>query len=148
VDDLRELRDRLSLQEEVVFVHDGTLRYPSPLFIDASVVAELYRVCDLVLMPSLREGFGMPVFEAAFLGRPVFATHIPATQDLPGFRYFIEPDETPESVAERIRHWAEADTAHVLRREVRREYTWSSIFARRILPVINELARKPDGTRS
>ncbi len=142
VDDLRELRKQLALEDEAIFVYDGTPRYPSPFLIDASVVAELYRICDLVLMSSHREGFGMPVFEAAFLGRPVFASHIPATDELSGFQYFIEHDEAPDAVAERIHHWADSDAAHILRRTIRREYTWSSIFERRIVPLVTEVADK------
>ncbi len=140
VDELRELRESLSIQEDAIFVYDGTDRYPAPFLIEATVVAELYRIADLILMPSHREGFGMPVFEAAFLGRPVFATDIPATQELPGFENLIKPDETPESVAQRIRRWAESDTTHTLRKIVRSEFTWSSIFTRKILPLVKELA--------
>ncbi len=148
VEDLRELRESLSVQEDAIFVYDGTERYPSPFLIEASVVAELYRIADLVLMPSHREGFGMPVFEAAFLGKPVFATDIPATQELPGFENLIKTDEPPESVAQRIRRWAESDTTHTLRKIVRSEFTWSSIFARKILPLIKELAGKPASVQS
>ncbi len=142
VDELRDLRRELAIEEDAIFVHDGTARYPAPFHIDASVVAELYRMSDLVLMPSHREGFGMPVFEAAFLGRPVFATHIPATDELPGFQHTIERDEPPESVADRIRNWADSDTAHRLRSEIRQEYTWSSIFTRKILPLVQEIAEQ------
>ena len=148
VDDLRDLRASLALEEEAILVHDGTDRHPSPFFIDASVVAELYRIADLILMPSHREGFGMPVFEAAFLGRPVFATHIPATDELPGFAHFIEREETPDSVAKRIWQWAQSDDTHKLRSSVRRQYTWRSIFIRKLLPLINETAQKPPSSRS
>ncbi len=146
VDDLRDLRRKLSVEEDAVFLYDGTEQYPSPFLIETSVVTELYRIADMVLMPSIREGFGMPVFEAAFLGKPVFATHIPATQELPEFQHFIESGEPPESVARRIRQWAELDTTHVLRRTVRGGYTWSIIFKRKILPLVKEVAGTPAGT--
>jgi glycosyltransferase involved in cell wall biosynthesis len=148
VDDLRDLRESLSLQADAIFLYDGTIGYPSPFLIDATVVAELYRIADLILMPSRREGFGMPVFEAAFLGRPVFATHVPATQELTGFQHLIQSGETPESVAERMRRWAELDAAQQLRKTVRREYTWRSIFSRKILPLIEQVADKTAGVRS
>ncbi len=148
VDDLRELRRQLSLQDEAIFVHDGTAKYPSPFMIEASVVAELYRIADLVPMPSIREGFGMPVFEAALVDRPVFATPIPATQELPDFRYLIAMDESPESVAQRIRQWADADATHVLRRTVRRDFTWPGIFKNKILPLVKEVAGGSAGPRS
>ncbi len=139
-DELRALRRGMALDEETIFVHDGTDRYPAPLVIEGSVVAELYRIADLVLMPSLREGFGMPVFEAALVDRPVFATSIPAAQELPNFRYLIDADETPGSVAEGIRQWADSDAAHALRKVVRRDFTWSGIFAKKILPLIEEIS--------
>jgi glycosyltransferase involved in cell wall biosynthesis len=99
----------------------------------------------MVLMPSLREGFGIPVLEAALMGRPVFATSIPVTQDLPAFHQLIEKDESPESVAQRIAAWAEADTTHRLRTTVRREYTWSGIFTKRVLPLVAEIQQARRG---
>ena len=139
---LLDLRERLSLREEVCFVYRGTRDAPQPLLVDASVVAELYRLADAVLMPSLREGFGMPVLEAALAGRPVFATSIPVTQDLPDFQQLIRADESPESVARRILAWAESDGTYRMRRTVRRDYTWEGIFTRKILPLVEGL---PDG---
>jgi glycosyltransferase involved in cell wall biosynthesis len=133
---LLALQNELGLQQEVRFVHEGTGGYPAPLDIDESVVAELYRVSDLILMPSLREGFGMPVLEATLVGRRVFATSIPVTQELPVFPGLIEPGESPESLASRIEEWAASDEEHRLRVMVRRDYTWSHIFSDKILPVV------------
>lgn len=144
VDDLRDLRTKLSLDDDAIFIHDGTDRYPSPLLIEWSVVAELYRIADIILMPSLREGFGMPVLEAGLVDRPVFATSIPATQDLPDFQYLIRTDESAESVAERIRQWASSDPAHALRVQVRQEFTWQRLFRRKILPLITEMGGSPN----
>lgn len=137
---LLDLRDQLSLQEETCFVHEGTPQHPGPLLIDAPVVAELYRLADLILMPSLREGFGIPVLEASLVNRPVFATSIPVTQDLPDFHHLIQKDEAPESVAQRIDQWVQSDSTHRLRGVVRRDYTWQGIFTRRILPLIESVA--------
>ena len=148
VDDLKDLRKKLSLEEDAIFVNDGTTRHPGPLLIEWPVVAELYRVADLILMPSIREGFGMPVLEAGLVGRPVFATSIPATQELPDFQYLIQKDEPAESVAERIRQWAASDATHAQRVQVRRDFTWQGIFARKILPLIREVASKSAGAVS
>ncbi len=142
---LLDLREQLSLQNEACFVYEGTANSPGPLVIDASVVAELYRLSDVVLMPSLREGFGIPVLEAGLVDRPVFATSIPVTQDLPDFHHLIHKDEPPESVAERIANWAETDSTHRLRVDVRRDYTWSRIFSKRILPLVESLEQAQPG---
>lgn len=146
-EDLRHLRETLGLQREVVFVHEGTDEYPAPLNIDASVVAELYRVTDIVLMPSVREGFGMPVFEAGLMGRPIFATDIPATRMVPGFQHLIGKEEEPEAVANRIATWAASDAGHALRSQIRREFTWSQIFESKIIPLVTEVAGAPRGVQ-
>jgi glycosyltransferase involved in cell wall biosynthesis len=145
LEELIKLRDSLDLHEDVIFVHEGTSRYPSPLMLEPDIVGEFYRISDLILMPSIREGFGMPVLEAGMVDRPVFATTIPVTQDLPEFKYLIERDESAYSVARRINQWAETDAAHRLRREVRSNFTWSRIFSRRIIPLVKRVAHTGRG---
>ncbi len=141
-DQLRSLRRTLKLDEEAIFVYEGTSRIASPLTISTSVVAELYRVSDLVLMPSHREGFGMPVLEAALVGKPVFATTVPILDELGvDSVYHIEPGEPPDQVAARIQAWAQQDPAYRLRRHVRQAYTWSAIFRRAIEPLISGLVK-------
>ena len=61
-------RRSLSLETEAVFLHEHLTDPADPLDLVPTDVAELYRLADLVLMPSLREGFGIPVLEAG-LGR-------------------------------------------------------------------------------
>ncbi|WP_376792469.1 glycosyltransferase family 4 protein [Thermoflexus sp.] len=139
-DELRGLRRALDLEEEAIFIYEGTSRLPRPLLLDPSHVAELYRICDLVLMPSHREGFGMPVLEAGLVDKPIFATWMPVMEGLDeGMYHRIAPDEPPEHVAARILEWAEQDPSHRLRRRVRQAYTWSTVFARLIEPLLAEL---------
>ncbi len=146
---LQALRQQLQLDKEVRFIWEGTARYPSPLILESITVAELYRLCDLVLMPSLREGFGIPVLEAGLVARPIFATAIPIVDELqPGFDYLIESGESPESVATRIQTWAAEDATHRLRRRVRSQYTWPSIFARSLEPLIQKVRQVPQGQPS
>lgn len=133
-------RERLGLHDEVIFVHEGTSKHLAVL-LDAATVGELYRISDLILMPSIREGFGMPVLEAGLVDRPVFATSAPVTEDLPEFRFLIEQEESAESVGRRILQWADADAAHRLRVEVRSHYTWPRIFEREIIPLVETVAR-------
>ncbi len=99
-------------------------------------------------MPSLREGFGLPVLEAGLSDKPVFAARMPVIEGLDRFDYLIEPDESPESVAARIREWSESDASHRLRRRVRREYTWSSIFSQKIEPLLARTAELEAGGSS
>ncbi len=139
--ELQRLRRDLALTDEVIFVYEGTTHFPSPMLLEPETVAELYRISDLVLMPSHREGFGLPVLEAGLADKPIFATAMPVLEgaDRNGLEYLIGSEELPESVAARIQHWADTDVAHGLRRKVRLEYTWSSIFSRQIDPFLQSL---------
>ena len=143
---LLALRHELDVDDQVVFVHEGTPRLPRPLDLSATDVAELYRVCDLVLMPSHREGFGMPVLEGGLVGRPVFATAMPVVEDIGAESiYAIGQDEPPAQVAARIKWWMRDDPAYNLRRRVRRDYAWPIIFSRSIQPLIRDCLGTGEG---
>jgi glycosyltransferase involved in cell wall biosynthesis len=144
---IKALQPTLGLEEEVVLIHEGTSRYRCPFALDPPVVAELHRMCDLVLMPSHGEGFGTPVTEAGLIGGPVFTARVPVVDDLgEKIEYLIWANESPEAVAARIWTWAEQDIGHRLRRRFRKTYAWSSIFTRRIEPLIMTAARSPAGS--
>jgi glycosyltransferase involved in cell wall biosynthesis len=49
------------------------------------VIAELYRRARLVLLPSLREGFGLPVVEALACGAVVVASDLPVLREAGGY---------------------------------------------------------------
>jgi glycosyltransferase involved in cell wall biosynthesis len=143
---LRALRHELRLDDEVVFLYEGTTLYPGPLTLGPTTVAELYRVSDVVLMPSHREGFGMPVLEAGLADKPIFATPMPVVEEL-GHQLVrsIKPHDSALRVATRILSWAKHDAAHGLRRQVRQTYPWPAIFRRHIEPLILESIRASTG---
>lgn len=137
--ELLELRRALGLEQEAFFLHQGISTPPAPINVDPARVAELYRICDVVFMPSHREGFGLPILEGALVGRAVFTTDIPAVEEI-GLEFFlpIGADELPEAIAARIYAWAEQDPIQRARRRVRSDYTWPIIFAREIEPLLRE----------
>jgi glycosyltransferase involved in cell wall biosynthesis len=52
--------------------------------VDRRVLAALYRRATMLLQPSEREGFGLPVAEAMASGTPVVASRIPALVEVGG----------------------------------------------------------------
>jgi glycosyltransferase involved in cell wall biosynthesis len=66
--------DRLGLRDAVVILG------PVP---DADLPA-LYTAAELLALPSLHEGFGLPVLEAMACGTPVVAADIPALAETAG----------------------------------------------------------------
>ncbi len=62
-------------------VADAVVTLP---FLDRRVLASVYRRAALVLQPSEREGFGLPVAEALACGTPVVSSDIPALREAGG----------------------------------------------------------------
>jgi glycosyltransferase involved in cell wall biosynthesis len=67
---LPQLRERLG--SRVLFVEEP----------DDPTLSALYRHCEVVVLPSLDEGFGFPLLEAMAHGAPVVASRIPAFEEV------------------------------------------------------------------
>ncbi|MFQ6014605.1 MAG: glycosyltransferase family 4 protein [Anaerolineae bacterium] len=134
---LQELREQLGIVEEMRFVFESDQESGRHYTVDARVVGDLFRVSDVMFMPSHREGFGMPVLEAGLVGIPVVCTDAPAAKEIGGEDVTLfDATEDPAHVAERILAWAEESPVHRLRHRVRQNYTWQAIFQRDIEPLL------------
>ena len=81
-------------------------------FLDPSVLAAVYRRASVVLLPSEREGFGLPVVEAMACGTSVVGSDIPVLREVGG-------DATTYCGVGDVQHWTE--TVLELLRERREE---------------------------
>jgi glycosyltransferase involved in cell wall biosynthesis len=134
---LQALRRELGVEEEMRFVFESGSDPAEPYVIDAGVVGDLFRVSDLMFMPSHREGFAMPVLEAGLAGIPVVCTEVPAAVEIGDEDVIVfDLDEAPDDLAKRLLAWAEGSTVHRLRRRVRQNYTWQAILRRDIEPLL------------
>ena len=141
---LLALRKDLDVEDDLRFVFETPLDSGGDLQTDAGtvvamrVVGELYRLSDALLMPSHREGFGMPVLEAGLMGLAVFSAEaVPAAREIGAPQAVIFPnDTTPEQLALRIKEWMADDPIYQQRRRARTGYTWQALFERQIEPVI------------
>lgn len=95
--------------------------------VDMQEVAELYRISDVVLVPSASEGFGLPLLEAAAARVPLACADIPTFREIGGadvYRFPARP--RPEEVAATIeRALGERIVRH--RRRMLRRYAWSAV---------------------
>ena len=136
-DSLRVLRAELDIKDEVRFVFESGTDAGEGFYIDEGIVGDLYRLADVMFMPSHREGFGMPVLEAGMVGLPVVATSVPAADEIGGENTLIfDATASAEDVAEEILVLVTGNPAAALRRLVRRRYTWPQVFRHDILPLL------------
>jgi glycosyltransferase involved in cell wall biosynthesis len=63
----------------------GTLRAAMPPgFVSEEALVELYQMCGVFVLPSLYEGFGLPLLEAMACGAPCLASDDPALVEVAG----------------------------------------------------------------
>jgi glycosyltransferase involved in cell wall biosynthesis len=134
---LRDLREQLGVIDEMSFIFEAGPEDGQPLFIDEQVVGDLFRVSDVMFMPSHREGFGMPVLEAGLVGVPVFSREVPAAQELADEEAIIfHSGDRADKVAAGIVKMLEGSPTARLRQRVRKQYTWQAIFENDIQPLL------------
>jgi glycosyltransferase involved in cell wall biosynthesis len=139
---LRTMRKQLDVEDNLRFVYESGPDHEEPYLVDELVVGDLFRVCDLIFMPSHREGFGMPVLEAGLAGVPVISTPIPAAQEIGrDSLMMIDHDLQPEELAGRLVEMLDRNPISRLRRQVRMEYTWDAIIRRQLMPLLSENGR-------
>ncbi|MDW8290762.1 MAG: glycosyltransferase family 1 protein [Armatimonadota bacterium] len=62
----------------------------------------LYQTCDVLLFPSWREGFGLPVLEALACGTPAVIADTPALHEWAGEVCLSAPPQAVEALAEKV----------------------------------------------
>jgi glycosyltransferase involved in cell wall biosynthesis len=109
----RELRGHVVFLSDYFLVRDDILR-------------DLYLLADCLLLPAVREGFGLPVIEAAAFRLPIWGQEIPAFQALAaeGAAFLLDGiSRVPEAV-----EWLESQTTFRQQRLVRRAFDPAAIY--------------------
>jgi glycosyltransferase involved in cell wall biosynthesis len=128
----------LGVREQVHFLYEFE-EGDRPLYVPDEVMTDLYHLADLLLFPSLREGFGIPVLEAGLARIPVFAADIGPVRESAGkTAHLFDPEGDPNAVAEEIITCLTKDKRYRLRRRVLNRFTWQAIIHNKVIPIIQE----------
>ena len=129
---LLDLRSRLGLEKCAHFLAEN-----STATIPDVVIADFYRLADALLLPSLEEGFGIPLIEAALGQRPVFCTDLVPLRALAGQdALYFNPQDDPRRVAEMIAATLKASPVFRFAVRTRQHYTWEGIYTEKIAPLL------------
>lgn len=130
-------RSQHGLEQQAHFFHVDLP--PEIGCMDEDSMASLYLLSDALLFPSLDEGFGIPLLEAANGRLPSFCSDIPALRESGGDHvHYFSTNDPPEQVAALIQHTLESDRLLQRRRQIRRGHTWERLVADRLLPLLQE----------
>jgi glycosyltransferase involved in cell wall biosynthesis len=131
-DSLKALKKDLGLGGAVYFLAE---EWPQRLA--DNVIADLFRMADALFLPSWEEGFGIPVIEAALLGKQIFASSIGSLMELAGEdAIYFPPDGEPAKIAKLTAGAIHGSSIQRQRVRVRQHFSWEAIYANRIAPLI------------
>ena len=134
---LKDLCREYHLEDTLHFIYESGPIPGQAYLIDEQIVGDLYRVSDVLFMPSHREGFGMPVLEAGLTGIPVVCTASPAAVEIGGDEVTnLSLEHGPEVVAGVIIRLVQSSPLLRLRRRIRQEYTWQALFKSQVEPLL------------
>jgi glycosyltransferase involved in cell wall biosynthesis len=117
------------LHGHVIFLSDYFL-------VQDDTLRDLYLLSDCLLFPSMQEGFGLPVLEAALHRMPIWCRDIPAFRALEGAGSFLLDDlaKLPEAVS-----WLEAQSPFRQQRRCRRLFDPTIVYSKYYEPLLNSL---------
>ncbi len=131
-DELLSLRGQLHLEDAACFLAESVDHA-----IPDAVIADLYKLADLLFLPSREEGFGIPVLEAGLAGIPVFCSDIEALRELGGEQaHYFAPDGDADQIARQIGVALAADPTYAPRRRALQDYSWERIYRDGIAPLL------------
>ena len=136
LESLKDVRSEHGLERNVCFLYehgeDG-----KPQYLPDEVVADFFRLADLLIFPSFREGFGIPVLEAGLVQLPVFASNIPPIRESAAeYANLFDPSGDPRDAAGCILNYLEVNASYHLKHRVVDNYTWKAIIEHQIIPFI------------
>jgi glycosyltransferase involved in cell wall biosynthesis len=93
------LRDEVAAQAEALGLRDSVV---FPGWVDAADLEGIYRVAQCFVLPSLREGFGLPVLEAMRRGVPVACSNTSAVPEVAGDAALLFDPRRPDFIAQSV----------------------------------------------
>ena len=101
-----------------------------------------YQHCEAFVFPSIAEGFGMPVLEAMYFGKPVFLSTYTSLPEIGGsLAYYFtsfDPDEMRKKVEEGLQHYNQTSPQQALQNHAL-SFSWLAA-ARQYLSIYRDLA--------
>ena len=128
---LKEKIAHLGLKEKVILIG----------FIPTACLAAFYQQAELLLFPSLYEGFGLPILEAMACGCPVVCSNTSSLPEVAGGAAVLVNPQDIEEIAKKTRDLIENERERkqlVERGKIwARGFTWEA-SARKVISILNE----------
>lgn len=85
-----------------ILLHQEGIQWENSFFLDEDQLGEKYSEADIILFPSLFEGFGLPILEGQKAGRPVITSNKEPMKDVAGQAACLVDPTSIKSIREGI----------------------------------------------
>ncbi|MFM7605348.1 MAG: glycosyltransferase, partial [Prosthecobacter sp.] len=128
--ELKRLANELDVTRRVQFLGEKAV-------LSDEDVRSLYQMSDALFFPSFKEGYGLPLIEAALHQLPVFCSDIPAHREVAALdAHFFKLNASPKKLARIIRDHP-ATQARQLRRNMILRLDWRVLLREKLFPWIS-----------
>ena len=137
---LRKLGQQLNVERDILIVAEYFSEDGKELSCEKDVIRDLYLIADLLFMPSLQEGFGIPLLEAGLLRVPIVCSDISSFREVCGenAQYFSLKD-SPSQIADTIIAFINKLSSHRMSHHTKEYYLWDKIYHRTLLPFLQRI---------
>jgi glycosyltransferase involved in cell wall biosynthesis len=137
---LKNLAAKLGIEDDVLIMAEYAFKSGERLMVDTITIRDLYLISDILFLPSLQEGFGIPLLESGMIRLPIVCSNIPPFIEIGGEdACFFDLAEAPESIALKILEFVEKLEPHRMFRKVIRNYVWDNIYHEKLLPLLENV---------
>ncbi|UCF31139.1 MAG: glycosyltransferase family 4 protein [bacterium] len=138
--ELKDLTADLDLEDDILFLAEYFFRSDGESSLTKALIRDLYLIADLLFLPSLHEGFGLPLLEAGLAKLPIVCSDIAPFLEIGGSDVCtISAQDPPAAVASRLVEFTQSLAPHRMFRRVLGSYRWERIFVEKIHPLLQEV---------
>jgi len=137
---LKRLTQQLRVEKDVFIIADFFLKNGMKREMSNINIRDLYLISDLVFMPSISEGFGVPLLEAGITKLPIFCSDIPPFHEIGNeYAVYFSLSESPAKIAAKILDYISSYQPYRMFRHIKRQYRWDIIYDQKISPFLQEM---------
>lgn len=137
---LKNLARELGIEGDVLIMAEHLFQSGERLNAGHIIMRDLYLIADVLFLPSLQEGFGIPLLESGMIKLPVVCSNIAPFVEVGGSDVCLfDLDEPSEEIARRILDFVGGLKPHQMFRRVIRNYVWDNIYHEKLMPLLTEV---------
>jgi len=137
---LKKLSKQLHVERDILIIAEYFSKGGKDLTGETIIVRDFYLIADLLFMPSIQEGFGIPLLEAGMLKLPIVCSDIPPFKEVgrENVQYFSLKD-SPAQIADEILAFISKLGSHRMFHHIVQNFVWDGIYHKKLLPFLERV---------